>query len=135
MTRWLATAVLEPVHYDCIIAVKLKILDGKCKMTALDKVVMVLLYEATRLQPTLLLDADIHDVIDQASQHLQDNKDEAVSEAIRIAVYETRLLAETMISRPVMKRFKRTLREQGLFEAVASGVAGEWPHEHRLMGT
>jgi hypothetical protein len=30
-------------------------------------------------------------------------------------IYEQRLLAETMLSRPVMKGFKAMIREQGLF--------------------
>ncbi len=33
-------------------------------------------------------------------------------------IYETRVLAETMLSRPVMKRYKAMLREEDLFTAV-----------------
>ena len=33
---------------------------------------------------------------------------------MREHIYETRVLAETAISRPVMKRFKARLREEGL---------------------
>ena len=35
-------------------------------------------------------------------------------------IVEKRVLAETMISRPVMKAFKSMIREQGLFAGMAS---------------
>jgi len=38
--------------------------------------------------------------------------------ATRERVYEERVLAETTISRPVMKRFKARIRREGLFRAV-----------------
>jgi hypothetical protein len=39
---------------------------------------------------------------------------------LREQVYEQRVLAETMISRPVMKGFKALLRERGLFAGLAT---------------
>lgn len=36
------------------------------------------------------------------------------------AVYEQRVLAEMIISRPIMKRFKASIRERGLFVEIGS---------------
>jgi hypothetical protein len=44
-----------------------------------------------------------------------------MDEAQRQTVYERRVLAETTLSRPVMKTFKAMIRAQGLF----AGEAGE----------
>ena len=40
-------------------------------------------------------------------------------DALREHIYETRVLAETALSRPVMKAFKAMLRADGLFEGIA----------------
>jgi len=86
----------------------LKILDGKCKMEAEDKVVMALLYDEIKGRPGHLLGEDIHRLIAAAREHLDDET--------REVIYAKRVLAETMISRPVMKGFKAMIRAEGLFE-------------------
>jgi len=58
----------------------------------------------------LLLGAAAHALIAQA----RDGDDPELRELI----YEKRVLAETMISRPVMKGFKALIREQGLFAGL-----------------
>lgn len=108
VARWLAAHPLSPAHVDCATAVMLKILDGKCKMLPAEKTVMALLYEQVRDCPGALLGADSHRLIAEARARLD--------EAMRLRVYERRVLAETMISRPVMKGFKAMLREQGLLD-------------------
>ncbi len=40
---WVREHPLSPIHVDCATAVMLKILDGKCKMDAEEKLVMALL--------------------------------------------------------------------------------------------
>jgi hypothetical protein len=115
VTRWVAAHPLTPAHVDCATAVMLKILDGKCKMAEVEKVVMELLYDALRGQEGLHLGAAAHALIAQAR-----GKD---APELRELVYEKRVLAETMISRPVMKGFKALIREQGLFAGLAE--AGE----------
>lgn len=105
---WVATHPLSPIEVDCAIAVMLKILDGKCKMASTEKEVMTLLYEQVKQLPNQLLDKEIHQLIAKARQHLDDEQ--------RLFIYEKRVLAETMISRPVMKGFKARLRAQGLFK-------------------
>lgn len=104
---WLRNNALTPVHVDCATAVMLKILDGKCKMAVEEKQVMTLLYEQIKEQPGQLLLQDIHDLIAVARA----NPDESM----KLVIYEKRVLAETMISRPEMKGFKAMICERGLF--------------------
>jgi hypothetical protein len=111
VARWAAAHPLTPAHVDCATAVMLKILDGKCKMDAAEKVLMAQLYDALQGQEGLLLGAAEHVLIAQAR-----GREDA---GLRELIYEQRLLAETMISRPVMKGFKALIRAQGLFARLA----------------
>jgi hypothetical protein len=86
----------------------LKIIDGKCKMQAAEKRVMELLYDEVRALPGQLLDTTIHALIADARANPDD--------ATKNLIYEKRLLAETAISRPVMKSFKAMIRQQGLLD-------------------
>lgn len=95
--RWAAAHPHTPAHVDCATAVMLKILDGKCRMAEDEKVVMAQLYDAVKGRVGLLLGATAHALIAQA----RGNDDPELRELI----YEKRVLAETMISRPVMKGF------------------------------
>ncbi len=106
--QWVLEHPLSPAHVDCATAVMLKILDGKCKMDAEEKVVMALLYDAVKGCPGVILGEDIHALIETARHSHEDDE-------IREFVYEKRVLAETMISRPVMKGFKGMIRAEGLF--------------------
>lgn len=105
---WLRVNPLTPIQVDCATAVMLKILDGKCKMRPTEKQVMALLYDAIRTQPGERLDPAVHELIREARTRLDD--------AMRERVYEQRVLAETVISRPVMKGFKAAIRERGLLD-------------------
>lgn len=109
--QWAKNHPLSPLHVDCVTTVMLKILDGKCKMNTEEKVVMALLYEQVKYCPSQLLGADIHQLIADSRDHLDD--------ATKMLIYEQRLLAETRLSRPVMKSFKALIREQGLFKEHA----------------
>ena len=106
--QWVKDHPLSPIHVDCATTVMLKILDGKCKMDAEEKVVMALLYDEVKHLPGSILGEDIHTLIATA-RHSHEDDD------IREFVYEKRVLAETMISRPVMKEFKGMIRAEGLF--------------------
>ena len=97
---------LGPPQVDCAIAVMLKILDGKCKMPPHEAAIMTAVYDCVRHRPAHLLGQDSHDMIDTA-------RAEGV-ERYRADVYEARVLAETRISRPVMKDFKAGLRRDGI---------------------
>ena len=86
----------------------LKILDGKCKMATNEKQVMSDLYDLLKNQPGLTLGDEIHQLIATAR--------DCADEAMKTFIYEKRVLAETVISRPVMKGFKAMIRQQGLLD-------------------
>ncbi|MYM62284.1 hypothetical protein [Pseudomaricurvus sp. HS19] len=117
VNHWARRFPLIPVHVDCAIAVMLKILDGKCKMKPEEKVVMTHLYHAVKNRPSRLLGGEMHSLISRA----EETRDRDLLDAI----YEQRVLAETMISRPVMKTFKSLIRQQGLFESAVVQVEEE----------
>lgn len=104
---WVAEHPLSASDVDCATAVMLKILDGKCKMGEVDKRVMEQLYDAVKACPGLRFDDQFHALIASARRQ--------ADEALKNFIYEKRVLAETAISRPVMKAFKAMIREQGLF--------------------
>jgi hypothetical protein len=106
VSRWAAAHPLEPAHVDCATAVMLKILDRKCKMSEDEKPLMAALYRAVKHRPGLRLAPEVHAFIAALPPLLDD--------AAREHVYGERVLAETMISRPVMKAFKGMLRTEGL---------------------
>lgn len=110
VATWARAHPLAPAHVDCATAVMLKILDGKCKMSEQERVVMALLYDAVASAPGLRLGPAMHALIHSAQGALDD--------ALREQIYEQRVLAETMISRPVMKAFKAMIRQEGLFAAA-----------------
>lgn len=113
---WLTHTPLSATEVDCATTVMLKILDGKCKMKPVEKQVMERLYDAVKHQPGVLFHADMHSFIAYARAHL--------SEDLKLRIYEKRVLAETELSRPVMKAFKARIRAAGLF--AACGL----PHSH-----
>jgi hypothetical protein len=108
VARWLADNPLSASHVDCAIAVMLKILDGKCKMKTEEKVVMTRLYDLVKAHPGELMGNEMHRLIASARGNPDDE--------MKNFIYEKRVLAETMISRPVMKGFKAMIRHRGLFE-------------------
>jgi len=110
VATWLARHKLSPQQMDCVTAVMLKILDGKCKMNADEKVIMAELYQQTKHQDGLLLGGECHHIISVALA--------GIDESMKNDIYEMRVLAETRISRPVMKKFKAMIREQGLVEIL-----------------
>ena len=112
VAEWVRAHPPSPGDVDCATAVMLKILDGKCKMNEIDKIVMAHLYDAVKDRPGLRLGEDIHGLIATARH--------AADEALKDFIYERRVLAETAISRPAMKAFKAMIRQQGLFDGLAS---------------
>jgi len=105
---WAQNHPLSPEQLDCVTTVMLKILDGKCKMKLEEKHIMSLLYDQVKTQPGVLLTEEIHQLIATARKELTDD--------MKDFIYEKRVLAETAISRPVMKKFKAMIRQQGLFK-------------------
>jgi hypothetical protein len=117
VTDWVRQHALSASDVDCATAVMLKILDGKCKMGAVDKRVMEQLYDAVKDRPGLRFDDQFHALIASARQE--------AGEALKNFIYEKRVLAETAISRPVMKAFKAMIRREGLFAGLASEEESE----------
>ena len=108
VARWVEANPLSPIHVDCATAVMLKILDGKCKMKTEEKKIMAVLYQQIKHLQGKLLGEDIHQLIWQVS--------DIPNEQMSNHIYEKRLLAETMISRPVMKGFKAMIRQTELLD-------------------
>lgn len=109
-------ADLSPVELDCAIAVMLKILDGKCKMPPHEAQIMAGLYDRVRARPALHLGTAEHGMIATARAE--------PGPRYRAEIYEARVLAETRISRPVMKGFKAKLRSGGILPPKGSPAPG-----------
>ncbi len=121
---WLQAHPLSVMDLDCITTIKLKIMDGNCKMNLLDKQVISRVYQAINKEYESILGDDIHEFI---VEHTDSTSDEART----LAVYETRLLAETKISRPVMKAFKARIRARGIYE-LDLGIPSTGISRHKL---
>jgi len=103
---WAREHLCEPLDVDCVTAVMLKILDGKCRMGEQDKRVSAILYDVLKDCPGQLLDMAVRGLIAEAGGQSDI--------ALREQIYEQRLYAESMIGRPVMKAYKARLRAAGL---------------------
>ena len=104
---WARTAVLSPLDVDCVVTLMLKIIDGKCRMADPEKAAMAVIYDVVRGRPGERLDPSLRALI-------AETRDGVPDEARRMAVYAQRLLAETQLSRPVMKAWKARLRAEGV---------------------
>jgi len=103
---WARNWRAEPIHIDCTTTVMLKILDGKCKMNSDEKHVIAVIYDVIKNRQGKLLEQSVHGLIAEARAFS--------NEKILEEVYEQRLYAEQMISRPVMKAYKAMLRREGI---------------------
>lgn len=112
---WAASAHLDPAEIDCATALMLKIIDGKCKMNVGEKAVMAVIYDVVRNRPGNHLGEADHKLIAQARSN--------TDEVLLARVYERRVLAKTMISRPVMKAYKAMLRRVGVMGEMLDEVA------------
>ena len=108
---WVQEHPLSPSDIDCATTVMLKILDGKCKMGSVDKIVMEALYDAVKDRPGQRFGNEFHALIADARRES--------NESLKNFIYETRVLAETELSRPVMKAFRVMIRQEGLFAGLA----------------
>jgi hypothetical protein len=111
VSGWVQAHPLSPSDVDCATTVMLKILDGKCKMGTVDKIVMEQLYDVVKDRPGQRFGDEFHVLIAEARRES--------GEALKNFIYEKRVLAETAISRPVMKTFKAMIRQEGLFAGMA----------------
>jgi hypothetical protein len=100
--QWALNTRFEPAHLDCVTAIMLKILDGKCKMGEAEKAALTAVYDAAMNRPGQSLGDDVHALIAQARQ--------GTNHALDEAIHAWRVRAETQIPKPVMKGFKQLLR-------------------------
>lgn len=114
---WARQAALTPTDIDCTTTVMLKILDGKCKMNPQEKEIIAVIYDVVKDRPGHILDDTDHRLIALARQGMDD--------ALVERIYEQRLIAETMISRPVMKAYKAMLRTSGVLATAQSEQSAE----------
>lgn len=114
---WARQAALTPTDIDCTTTVMLKILDGKCKMNPQEKEIIAIIYDVVKDRPGHILDDTDHRLIALARQGMDD--------ALVERIYEQRLIAETMISRPVMKAYKAMLRTSGVLATAQSEQSAE----------
>lgn len=89
---------------DCVTAVMLKILDGKCKMQADQQHALAAIYEVTCGREGELFGERVHEHIATARGGEQPGANAA-------RIHAWRLEAEATIPKPVMKAFKAMLRE------------------------
>jgi hypothetical protein len=100
--QWALNTSLEPAHLDCVTAIMLKILDGKCKMGEAEKTALTAVYDVVMDWPGQELGVEVHALIAQARQ--------GADSALAASVRAWRVRAETHIPKPVMKGFKQSLR-------------------------
>ena len=105
---WARDTVFDAAQLDCIIAIMLKILDGKCKMEDADKSALTAVYDALKVQlghefGQCFGDAT-HTLIENARQNRGENG------ALVQQICEARVQAEATIAKPVMKAFKQRLQ-------------------------
>lgn len=77
---WVKVHSMSPSDVDCATTVMLKILDGKCKMGSVDKIVMEALYDALKHRPGERFGDEFHALIAQARGDL--------SESLKNFIYE-----------------------------------------------
>ena len=85
----------------------LKILDNKCKMSPEQKEAMQVIYEHIKHQPGELFDNEVHSLINSILNDGEPELEMTISEAIN----KQRVAAERLIPKPVMKAYKKMLRE------------------------
>lgn len=100
--QWAQATDFEPAHLDCVTAIMLKILDGKCKMGDAEKNALTAVYDVVRERPGQGLGDAVHVLIAQARQ--------GTNPALAESVHAWRVRAEARIPKPVMKGFKQLLR-------------------------
>ncbi|MDD2894203.1 MAG: hypothetical protein PHF20_09785 [Halothiobacillaceae bacterium] len=105
---WARDTVFDAAQLDCIIAIMLKILDGKCKMEDADKSALSAVYDALRAS----LRHEFGQGFGEATHALIEAARQSRSESTAWAqpICEARMQAEAYIPKPVMKAFKQRLQ-------------------------
>jgi len=112
---WAMEATFESIHLDCITAIMLKVLDGKCKMGAAEKGAITAVYDITRSRPGQGFGDQVHTVI-ASGRAMQST---GIADDIAAAIHAWRVTAESAIPKDVMKNFKKLLRASMPMQAAA----------------
>ena len=99
--QWAANTHFNLQQVDCLIAIMLKILDGKCKMDEVTQYSVQIIYSQAHQQRSHLFDPAIHTLIEQSLEDMD--------RLMAKRVHQLRLFAESAIPKPVMKGFKQHL--------------------------
>lgn len=97
---WARQTVFTPAQLDCVTAIMLKMLDGKCKMAAADRAALMAVYDVVKDHAGQGLAAAVHAAIAAARSAPDPHPD----------IHDWRLRAEAHVAKPVMKAFKQWLR-------------------------
>ena len=108
--QWAGDQVFTTVEIDCTITVVLKILDGKCRMLPGEKAAVMKIYDVVNKDSAGFFNSNALAIIERARAF----EEEAMSRDVARRIHELRVIAESVIARPVMKRYKARLRD-GLF--------------------
>lgn len=98
---WARETAFEPAQLDCVAAIMLKVLDGKCKMGEADKTAITAVYDVVKGRPGSLLEAEVHELIAAARRDMDADRS--------AQVHAWRVRAEGLIPKPTMKEFKAML--------------------------
>lgn len=98
---WARQTGFAPMQLDCVTAIMLKMLDGKCKMTAADQAALSAVYDVVRARAGHGLGAEVHALIESARQ--------GGDTELATAIHDWRVRAEAAIAKPTMKAFKQFL--------------------------
>ncbi len=101
IAEWASATDFTLQQVDCLIALMLKILDGKCQMDADTQASVRVIYAHAHRQRSQLFDPGIHEFIERVF-------DEPDLLSLR-HVHELRVYAESAIAKSVMKGFKQFL--------------------------
>lgn len=95
---------LDAFERDCAITVALKIADESCKMNAYEKSIFMALYDCLQVKESQFFSQEVFKLIDLG-------RNTPTTEVYR-SIKSVREAAMDMITRPKMKAFKASIREQ-----------------------
>jgi len=101
---WARMKCFSASEIDCTTAVVLKILDRKCKMDSINMNAVVAIYDVVKSQAGERLDTNTHLLIEAARTHKRDD--------MPLEIHKLRVKAESLIEKPIMKAYKKMLREE-----------------------
>lgn len=99
--QWALNTEFAPLHLDCITAIVLKTLDGKCKMGEAQKAAIAVVYDTVKHRADQGLAKEVHQWIEAARQ----------GNNVAEQIHRWRVHAEAFIPKPEMKAFKQLLRQ------------------------